>query len=748
MPGAAALLAWLLLLILAAMPAQADCGRPGGTRLPALPVLTPAAGGTLSLTIRAERARGPVMIGDLPVADVPVFVVQSAAGTRLRAVDPLGEPGEDLPARCLTSPEALYAGSIWALNQGDRLHVGLSSALDFRAGELPVPPAGGMNCHGINLHTHGLLVSAERHVAPDGSQSIGDQAFDMALPSGDAPTDGDPCAPAGGKAGMAMQRRIVPGTLDYAIAIPGQPGRSGRASGEHPSGLFWFHPHVHGYSAALTAGGMAGLITIGAPRDYLCADAADGCAPLHGVPVRTLILKDAEIVPDGGGWRLAHERVYALEDACVQSPGRDDERRGECRDYRGRRWLFTINGARYPAIDDAVPGRAEIWRIVNASPNMSYRLRLRPRDGVADALPMQLLSFEGAAPAPEHELAPTAVNELLLMPASRAEIAVVPPATGGTYVLEQQAFTTSGDSWPRALLAEMRVPAGAAVATTQIRLRAAPSPPSPQPHHYGPTAEPACDYAAGSVRRILLVARPSFTNDRRRPARFGLIATLERPGGTAEMVDADGTPQPATPETWKALLARDADAPAFMHNPFGTICTYLGHSETWIIDNYTAEAHNFHIHQTEFRMADGLRTDPAFFSPTPANGVGALQQLSDRAIAASDADEGISDAMNLYRDTVSVPRGVSTGGRGCDGSPFADRCRPGRITLIVRFDRDAQIGTFVYHCHILQHEDAGMMAVIRVLCPPDDAACKARHPSAAAAASDHRMAADHMQPPS
>jgi FtsP/CotA-like multicopper oxidase with cupredoxin domain len=27
-------------------------------------------------------------------------------------------------------------------------------------------------------------------------------------------------------------------------------------------------------------------------------------------------------------------------------------------------------------------------------------------------------------------------------------------------------------------------------------------------------------------------------------------------------------------------------------------------------------------------------------------------------------------------------------------------------------------GDFVYHCHILDHEDNGMMAIIRVLPPP------------------------------
>jgi FtsP/CotA-like multicopper oxidase with cupredoxin domain len=39
---------------------------------------------------------------------------------------------------------------------------------------------------------------------------------------------------------------------------------------------------------------------------------------------------------------------------------------------------------------------------------------------------------------------------------------------------------------------------------------------------------------------------------------------------------------------------------------------------------------------------------------------------------------------------------------------------PGRATVLLDF-RDPEIrGTFLYHCHILDHEDQGMMAVIRV----------------------------------
>lgn len=37
------------------------------------------------------------------------------------------------------------------------------------------------------------------------------------------------------------------------------------------------------------------------------------------------------------------------------------------------------------------------------------------------------------------------------------------------------------------------------------------------------------------------------------------------------------------------------------------------------------------------------------------------------------------------------------------------------VKLRMDFRNPAIVGTFVYHCHILEHEDGGMMGVIRVL---------------------------------
>jgi FtsP/CotA-like multicopper oxidase with cupredoxin domain len=59
----------------------------------------------------------------------------------------------------------------------------------------------------------------------------------------------------------------------------------------------------------------------------------------------------------------------------------------------------------------------------------------------------------------------------------------------------------------------------------------------------------------------------------------------------------------------------------------------------------------------------------------------------------------------MWADTVNVPaRRHLRGGRTA----------PGRVVLAIDFRDPVVRGTFVYHCHILDHGDQGMMALIRV----------------------------------
>ena len=113
------------------------------------------------------------------------------------------------------------------------------------------------------------------------------------------------------------------------------------------------------------------------------------------------------------------------------------------------------------------------------------------------------------------------------------------------------------------------------------------------------------------------------------------------------------------------------DGNAFMINgrrfDYGRVDTTvkLGDVEEWRLYNPSQELHQFHIHQTDFQVT----------------------QVNDRPVP-----------FTGYRDNVFIPA-------------------TGSITVRIPFRDPTMLGKFVYHCHILEHEDGGMMQVVQVVKP-------------------------------
>ena len=104
----------------------------------------------------------------------------------------------------------------------------------------------------------------------------------------------------------------------------------------------------------------------------------------------------------------------------------------------------------------------------------------------------------------------------------------------------------------------------------------------------------------------------------------------------------------------------------------------LNDVEDWTLVNNTGQPHPFHIHVNEFQV---LKVSD------PVTG-----QLVDYDAPGSN-------------DTVTMPPQVTVNGQTI----------PGRVVIRNRYlDFD---GWYVFHCHILNHEDGGMMATIQVLKP-------------------------------
>lgn len=105
------------------------------------------------------------------------------------------------------------------------------------------------------------------------------------------------------------------------------------------------------------------------------------------------------------------------------------------------------------------------------------------------------------------------------------------------------------------------------------------------------------------------------------------------------------------------------------HSP-PDIVVHQGDIEDWTIENRSHELHDFHIHQIHFLLVG--------WNGAPVNDT-------------------------FLRDTINIPY--------WDGKSATYPS----VTLRMDFRDPNSVGTFVYHCHLLEHEDGGMMGTIRVI---------------------------------
>ncbi|MGF9660441.1 multicopper oxidase family protein [Arthrobacter crystallopoietes] len=213
----------------------------------------------------------------------------------------------------------MLPGPTLRLRPGDRLKVALCNDLS----------------EATNLHVHGL------HVSP---QDSGDNPF----------------------------VHIEPGsTFDYEYELPA----------DHPPGVYWYHPHLHGSVAEQVSGGLYGAIIVEDPE------------PIAASRERVLMISDVALGPSG---RI--ERPSSMERMMGRMGG-----------------VLLLNGQVRPRLE-ARPGERERWRVVNACVSRYLRLRL-------DGQQMQLLGMDSGRYA-----VPRAVDEVFLPPGNRADLLVTTAA--------------------------------------------------------------------------------------------------------------------------------------------------------------------------------------------------------------------------------------------------------------------------------------------------------------------------------
>jgi FtsP/CotA-like multicopper oxidase with cupredoxin domain len=112
----------------------------------------------------------------------------------------------------------------------------------------------------------------------------------------------------------------------------------------------------------------------------------------------------------------------------------------------------------------------------------------------------------------------------------------------------------------------------------------------------------------------------------------------------------------------------------------------VGNTEDWVLTSF-GEPHIYHIHVNPFEVMDVTHDGKSIFGPNgeclvPPDSVGLQNQYCNM--------------WHTFKDTVFVQNDYE---------------------VHVRSNYDRYIGEFVMHCHILDHDDSGMMA--NVLIVPD-----------------------------
>ena len=409
--------------------------------------------------------------------------------------------------------------------------------------------------------------------------------------------------------------------FEYRLQVPA----------DQPPGVYWYHPHVHGFSNAQVQGGASGALIV---EGIECANPA-----VAGLPERVLIIRDQPVISPNA---VQSASMVMPQIPILRDPDGDILNTGTGYGPPSKDLSINFVAVPYPDYPPALiltkPGERQLWRVLNASAITYLDLRLL-FNGVPQ--PVGQVSLDGV-PLNAHNTAGDKgpdndgilwLNNVELPPGARADLIVKGPPAGVYGNLITQAVDTgpAGENDPVRPLANI-------IATLK-----APAPRSTLP-------------AAPKVRTK---QDATWLGDVK-PARVRRMFFSERPSDPAN---------PNSPTVFMLTVEGHKEAPYDANSTEPNLTVTVGDVEDWIIENRSKELHAFHIHQLHFL----------------------LEEVNGQPVAEP-----------FLRDIVNVGYWNGT-----------DAKYPS-VRLRMDFRNPNIAGTFVYHCHLLEHEDGGMMGTIRV----------------------------------
>lgn len=403
--------------------------------------------------------------------------------------------------------------------------------------------------------------------------------------------------------------------FEYSFKIPA----------DQPPGLYWYHPHVHGFTKVQLLGGASGALIV------------EGIETVNrevsGLPERVLVIRDQDLI---------NPNAAPVQTDSMPAPQVLRDAEGDI--------LNTGTGTGKPAKDLSInfvsvpfpqyqptvivikPLEKQLWRVLNASAITYLDLQMLVND-VAQTVGVVALDGVPVNENGNRDQPIVLKRHVLIPPAGRAEFIVKGPKEGARASLVTRTVDSgpAGENDPTRPLAT--IVASADAPEPRSHLPASPPTLTPAP------GTPLKDVAPVRERRLYFSERPQDPKNPNSPTAFFL--TVE--GKTPAQFDPN-SPDPD-------IVVRQGDV------------------EDWIIENRSQELHDFHIHQLHFQLLqwNGVPVDEPYL-----------------------------------RDTINVAY--------WDGHSSVYPS----VKLRMDFRDPSIVGTFVYHCHLLEHADGGMMGTIRV----------------------------------
>lgn len=428
-----------------------------------------------------------------------------------------------------------------------------------------------------------------------------------------------------------------------------------------PPGTYFYHPHAHGMAGDEVAGGLAGMWIV--QPDSPQIPAADEHAVIFSY--RVPYVSTNVFLPDTGALlraAVAHEAARKPGPMPSYDPFNPPPwpsviplRSGKVAMHElcGSRGgsAIAVDGVDAPAALTVPAGEPQRLRLLNATSDSLEFIRIRNAQGRVQT--MRVVARDGVPVGGDfaHPLSRfVPMSEAALVPTGRVDL-LLTLQPGDVLTMYADDHCNAPEDEFQLKQDLLTIKAGAPVAAATAVVSLP----------LGHNDNPAVQLLAFVRAHPNLVRRRAFTY-----SEYG-FPNASGHGAHAEYYITQTSLANFHERPYWPIYAKGA------RTPMPTVVVKQGSIEEWYLFNATLETHSFHIHQMDF-VAEDASSGPAML------------------------------------DTTMIPFGKLLSNKSDPDYPLI---KPSVTRVLLDF-RHVPRGTFVFHCHMLFHEDRGMMGVIRV----------------------------------